>query len=137
MEKGRQAITANVQLAIEKLGPLSEIDFGLNRESVEWVEGFIERQRARPDFDPDKASGLATVLGAFLGECIAAEVGGEWRLREEDGGWGVELRENSFAFPFAKVEKQLRNGLDAGDSILGFYDTAVNTIATGRLDASR
>lgn len=137
MKKGRQAITANVQLAIDKLGPLSEIDFGPNRESVEWVEGFIERQRARPDFDPDKTAGLAAVLGSFLGECIVAETDGEWKWHEEAGCWGVEVRDDNVAFPFAKVEKQLRNGVEGGDSILSFYDVTVEQLATGKLKTAR
>lgn len=40
MQDGRQAIARNVELVIERLGPRSELDFGLNREPVAWVEGF-------------------------------------------------------------------------------------------------
>jgi hypothetical protein len=36
------------------------------------------------------------------------------------------------AFPFAKVKKQMTNGLDAGDSILGFFRSI-----PGFLDMSR
>src|SRR5690242_18865031 len=31
---------------VERFGPISEIEFGFNRASVQWAEGFIERQRA-------------------------------------------------------------------------------------------
>jgi hypothetical protein len=48
-EEDLRKIQDNVSLAIEQLGPLSDVDFGLNQKSVEWVEGFIERQRSRPD----------------------------------------------------------------------------------------
>jgi hypothetical protein len=33
--EGLQAIEGNVRLVIEQLGPLSDVEFGLNRESVE------------------------------------------------------------------------------------------------------
>lgn len=121
-------IRNNVDLVIRELGPLSNIEFGLNRASVEWVEGFIERQRARPDFDPNNA-GIVTTLGCFLGECLIAAVNGRWQLHE-GLGWSVEFAPDRFAFPLAKVEKQLRYGQDGGDSILSFYDTTV-TLSAG------
>ena len=34
---------------VETLGPLSVIEFGPNRASVAWVEGYIERERERRD----------------------------------------------------------------------------------------
>ena len=51
MDKLLHQVQSNVDLVISQLGPLSGIDFGLNRESVAWIDGFIERQRSRPDFD--------------------------------------------------------------------------------------
>lgn len=127
-----QKIQANVTFAIEQLGPVSDVDFGLNEESVEWVEGFIERQRERPDFDLDESGGLVGVLGSFLGACVAEAAGGRWHYMEEDG-WGVLLPDGSTAFPFAKVRKQFRNGLEGGESISSFYRIAVAFIATGKL----
>lgn len=65
--------------------------------------------------------GLTTSIGSFLGECIIANYGGQWR--ESEGSWGVffsERNDRSAAFPFNKVRKQLLNGAD--DSILSFYD---------------
>ncbi|GAA3042104.1 hypothetical protein [Streptosporangium longisporum] len=125
-------IKENVDLAIEELGPLSDVDFGLNRESVEWVEGFIERQRSRPGFDPEGSRGLISVLGSFLGECIVAATGGRWDW-SDDHGWGVVLPEGSTIFPFSKVEKQFRGGLEEGESVAGFYQVVVEVIATGKM----
>jgi hypothetical protein len=124
-------------LAIERLGPLSGLNFGLNRESVAWVEGFIERQRERPDFDPANLGALADVLGSFLGECLVVATDGEWFRAEDIGAWGVRFPNGSAAFPFAKVDKQLREGLVGGESISSFYDTAVSFVATGKLDRAR
>jgi hypothetical protein len=109
-----ELIRKNASLAMETLGPTSGIDFGLNRESVEWVEGFIERQRAREDFDLEAASRLVDVLGSFLGECIIANAGGGWRCDQENG-WGIVFSEGNEAYPFNKVRKAFQNGLAGGE----------------------
>ena len=127
-----ELIKKNAELVIGQLGPLSGIEFGLNRASVEWVEGFIERQRTREDFDPEAGSSLESVLGSFLGECIIANAGGEWQSSDLYG-WGIAFSADDWAFPFAKVEKAFRNGVEGGDSILSFYDTTVHFLATGKL----
>ena len=133
MEQYEEQIRANVRLVIRELGPLSGIEFGLNRESVEWVEGFIERQRGRPDFDENSVDGLVSTLGSFLGECIAADTGGTWRWSEEQQSLGVAFPAGGMAFPFAKVRKLYLHGLEAGESISSFYDIAVNYLAKGKL----
>ncbi|HKF20297.1 MAG TPA: hypothetical protein VKE93_01935 [Candidatus Angelobacter sp.] len=117
-----EAIHANARLVIDQLGPLSELGerFGYNRESVEWVEGFIERQRVRPDVRAADKARMVQVLGSFLGECIVHTYGGEWR--ERDGSWGVFFDPSNAAFPFSKVGKQFDNGAESGDSILSFFD---------------
>jgi hypothetical protein len=40
-----ERIKANAELVIPELRPLSGIDFGYNRESEEWLEGYIKRWR--------------------------------------------------------------------------------------------
>src|SRR5262245_6153776 len=133
MSEGRQAIEANVRLAIDELGPLSDVEFGLNPESVEWVEGFIVRQRGRPGFDPEKVSGLVGVLGSFLGECIVVATGGSWHWTQEHRAWCVRFPNEAMAFPFTKVHKLFREGLEGGESIASFYRVAVSHIATGKI----
>ncbi|MEU6780376.1 hypothetical protein ABZ912_14325 [Nonomuraea angiospora] len=135
-EQELQQIEANVSLAIDQLGPLSDVDFGLNEESVEWVEGFIERQRSRPELDLEQIARLVGVLGSFLGASLAAATGGRWQ-KSEDEGWGVLLPDGSTAFPFAKVRKQFRAGVEEGESIAGFYRIAVGFIATGKIRETR
>ena len=65
-------IRANAELVIQSLGPISDLGerFGYNRESIAWVEGFIERQRSRPDIKPEEVQCLISILGSFLGECV-------------------------------------------------------------------
>jgi hypothetical protein len=126
-------IKKNAQLVIDQLGQLSDVNFGFNRESVAWVEGFIERQRARPDFDPTAVNNLAQTLGSFLGECIIANAGGSWRWSEEHQDWSVAFSDDSHAFPFVKVRKLFADGLEGGESILSFYDIAVDYVSKGKL----
>ena len=67
-----EKIHANAELVIQSLGPISDLGerFGYNRESIAWVEGFIERQRSRPDIKPEEVQRLISILGSFLGECV-------------------------------------------------------------------
>lgn len=120
----REAITANVRLTIEMLGPESGLDFGLNRPSVAWLEGFIERQRVRGD--EAFADRMVSILGSFLGECIAVGSSGMWLWLEDRQTWAVRLAEDKYAFPFAKVQKAFDSGLHGGESILSFYDIAMS-----------
>lgn len=118
-----EKIRASAEMVVREMGPLSNLraDFGYNRESVAWVEGYIERMRNSGKFTDEMAlANLSSVIGAFLGECVARNYGGEWRCY--DGRWGVYFANGSAAFPGAKVMKQFQRGLEGGDSILGFYD---------------
>lgn len=123
-------IRENAALTIRTLGHCCPIDFGLNAESVAWVEGWIEHQRARPDFDGPLAERLTDVLGSFLGECMIEAYGGRWELI--DGRWGLRLPHGSAAFPFTKVRKQLDMGLEGGESIASFYQVC-GMIACGEI----
>jgi hypothetical protein len=119
-----QAIRANAQLVLEQLGPISDLgeQFGYNLESLRYVEGFIERFRARTGVTEATIERWVQVFGSFLGECVIHTYGGEWR--EHKGTWGIffsEANDRNAAFPFAKVQKQFANGLQGGDSIVSFF----------------
>ena len=124
-------IRANADLVVSQFRPLSGFDFGFDDRSVAWVEGFIERQRAR-----GAADGLADVLGSYLGEAIISAAGGAW-VRGPDGALGVRFDNGDIAYPFAKVDKQIERGLEGGESILSFYRISVEMVATGRLRERR
>mgnify|MGYP001317816333 CR=1 FL=1 len=127
-------IAHNVEFAIRELGALVDFPFGLNKESVAWVEGFVERQRESGNAEP--GGGLHSVIGSYLGEAIIAATGGCWD--ESEHGIGVLFSNGSKCFPFAKVGKQFENGAEGGDSMLSFYNVAVDQVATGKLlDASK
>ena len=132
-----QRIKELADSVIERFGPLSEMDdFGFNRDSVAWVEGLIERERERrgvTDTMEEVPEGLVNTFGAFLGESLIMATGGSWEWSERQSDWGVTFTAGGGAFPFTKVWKQFKNGLVGGDSILSFYEVAVDYIATGKL----
>jgi hypothetical protein len=112
-------IKANAEMVVQELGPLSGIDFGYTRESVEWLGGYIERLRNSGEFDSDQTRNkLTSVFGSFLGECIVRCYGGTWE-QADDGVWCVAFSHDNMAFPFAKVAKQIDNGLE--DGIASFF----------------
>ena len=120
---------ANAAFAIRELGEASGTAFGYNAASVAWTEGFIERQRCRLE----EHEGIVNVLGSYLGEAIIAAVPGAcWKVGA-DGMPGILFATGDMAFPFAKVAKQFADGLEAGESILSFYNIAVNYVAAGKL----
>jgi hypothetical protein len=113
-----EKIRYNAELVINQMRQLSGIDFGYNAESVAWLDGYIERQRVRPETTPDIVDGLVSVFGSYLGECIIRCYGGYWE--NEDGVWRVSFDRNNAAYPFTKVRKQFENG--AIDSIQSFFE---------------
>lgn len=62
-----QAIRANAQLVLEQLGPISDLgeQFGYNLESLRYVEGFIERFRARTGVTEATIERWVQVFGSF------------------------------------------------------------------------
>jgi hypothetical protein len=124
-------IRSNARFAIEELGKLNDGKFGLDRDSVAWTEGYIERQRTRLQGEaPSEA--LISVLGSFLGEAIIAGAGGHW-IEDDNGGVGIEFQTGDRCYPLGKVAKQFDLGLEAGESILSFYNIAVDFVAKGKL----
>ena len=120
--RAEETIRANARLLVDKFRSVSDlgIRFGYNRESIEWVQGFIERERNTRNSSSNIPETLIQVIGSYLGECVVHTYGGAWR--EHEGTWGVFFDDSNAVFPFNKVRKQFENGLSAGDSILGFYD---------------
>ena len=107
-----QGIKANGEATIEELAHLVDFDFGYNRESVAWLEGYIERIKAAGILNGPGREKLISVFGSFLGECIARSWGGSWKQR--DGAWGIAFNHEHIALPFAAVASQLERGRARG-----------------------
>ncbi|MDH4981363.1 hypothetical protein [Hyphomicrobium sp. D-2] len=129
-----QMIRSNAAFAIEEMGELAGVAFGFNEGSVAWVEGFIERQREV--LQGDTSEGLVNVLGCYLGEALIAAVPDAAWDEEPQIGLGVRFANGDMVFPFAKVAKQLREGLAAGESVLSFYNVSIGYVATGQLGSA-
>ncbi len=108
--------------------PLSEIEFGFNQDSLEWVEGYVERLRKRADFNDGSWNGLIDTIGSFLGECILARTEGAWEM-SDDQRCCIRFPSGVRAFPMTKVAKQFADGLESGESITGFYRVCVESVA--------
>jgi hypothetical protein len=130
-EERLRQIRENAAFAVEEFGALTDAAFGLDRGSVAWVEGFIERQRLRYGAD-GAPGGIVSVIGSYLGEAIIAKAGGEW-IEDDAGGLGVRFATGDTAYPFVKVQKQFDQGLEGGESILSFYNVSVDYVAAGKL----
>lgn len=96
-----------------------EVDYDL--AGMRWLDGYIQRQHEKGD--PATFHGQMNTLGAFFGECIIRNIGGEWARNEEYETVWVRFDDNNGAFPFNKVKKHLHNGAEEGDSVLGMYES--------------
>ena len=115
-----EKLRINADLIVEHLSPAAGFQLGFDERSVEWLDGFVERQRTRDDFDLASSDGLAQKLGSFLGECMCTQFGSQWKQLDE--GLAVVFSQGNAAFPITKVRKQFANGVE--DSILSFYRSA-------------
>ena len=121
-------IKKNAELVVREMRKISDIDFGFTPESVAWLDGYVERQRTRPDMNEESISRLVSVLGSYLGECVIHCYGGQWQ--DSDGQWCVCFDEGNCVFPFNKMRKQFENGASAGDSIASLFTTIPILFAT-------
>ncbi|WP_297617845.1 hypothetical protein [Nocardia sp.] len=130
LDQVRKAVDSDIQLAIEFFAPADEIDFGLNRASLKWVEDRIEQLRTVRGWNPEPVvAELISLVGSFLGACIAADTEGEWQIHAT-GSLGVRLPNGVFIDPFHKAEKAILQGVDGGESIFRFHQVTVDHIAT-------
>jgi hypothetical protein len=107
-----EKIAAN---AAHVIAAFSDNEIGFDERSVEWIDGYIERNREY--WDKDLRASLENTLGSFLGECIRHNFGGNWEMKED--GLAIMFDARNGVFPFNKINKQIANG--AEDSISSFY----------------
>lgn len=110
------SIRNNAELVIRMFAKETDFTFGLNAESVEWLDGYIEHIR-QTHWTDEEFNQLVSNLGSFLGEAIIKSFGGEWT--PDQRGWAIRWDEFNMAYPFVKVAKQIQNG--QSDSIFSFY----------------
>ena len=109
-----EKIAAN---AADVITAFSGNDLGFDERSVQWIDGYIERNRDQ--WDGTMRASLGNTLGSFLGECIRHNFGGRWQMTEN--GLAIMFDSRNGVFPFNKVNKQIENGSE--DSISSFYNS--------------
>lgn len=107
-------IKQNAQLVISIAESQLDTRVGFDREGIEWLDGYIQRQHEQGDSANYEA--LISTLGSFFGECIINTYGGDWTHTEY--GWSVAFDNGNAAFPFAKVGKHLEKRLRSRKSFL-------------------
>ncbi|WP_433574719.1 hypothetical protein [Nocardia brasiliensis] len=128
MDEMLGVIASKLQLEKTYFGP----DLGVDFDSLQAVERFVEHRRGERDWNPDsdEADELAWLVGSFLGACIVDATKGEWCVDDRDIP-GVRLPNGVVALPFGKARKALRVGVAGGESIVGFYRVVVEGFARG------
>jgi len=118
-QESLQQIRSNADVIVASCNYTCGFEFGFNEQSVEWLDGFIEKLRSGP-FSEEQREAMQTNIGCYLGEAIIRAHGGKWSLNEQ--GWHVLFPIGTRAFPFSKVRKRFLDG--EFDSITGFYRVA-------------
>jgi hypothetical protein len=97
---------------IELAKPASMNDnFGFDRQSVAYLDAFIDRQTKPARRDESLRAQFVSLLGSYLGEAILATYGGEWV--ELDGGLVIHIQRGDEVImlqPFGKVHDRIMNG---------------------------
>ena len=74
-------IRRNASEVVHLCQGLSWSGFYYDAESVLWLDGFINDVRTRTDLEEDPEP-LVPLFGAYLGEAIIQNFGGEWGVDE-------------------------------------------------------
>jgi len=123
-EKETAGIRHNAALVQERMGPLSKVDFSnFSEESIEWLDGFIERNRKNGPTEK-----LEQVIAAYVGEAIRVNFKCEWVGVNE--GIGLQCPGEVTVLPLNKVSKQFESGHE--HSVYDFYRLVPTLIKEAR-----
>ena len=111
-----RAIRNNAELVIRMFADATDFKFGYDRDSVEWLDTYIEHIR-QSNWTDEEFNQLVSNLGSYLGEAIIRSFGGQWSFDQR--GWAIRWDDYNLVYPFIKVAKQLKHG--EADSIFSFY----------------
>jgi hypothetical protein len=109
-------IRTNADIVVRMFARETDFGFGYNRESVQWLDAYIEQIRGSKWTD-EEFNQLVSNLGSFLGEAIIRSFGGKWAFDQR--GWAILWDEFNLVYPFIKVASHLKNG--ETDSIYSFF----------------
>lgn len=108
-------IRANAALVVLIISEQLGAEIGYDQAGVRWLDGYIQRQHTQGN--PANHESLVNTYGAYLGECIRQQFGGEWC--EADGAWCIRFDDHHAAYPFARMTEHLEHG--KVDSVLQYF----------------
>jgi hypothetical protein len=100
-----------------------ELDFSL--ESLVTLDAMLDRLFGRRwsigrsgRLDTKQFTPMIEPIGAYVGETLRRNVGGEWGFHDEHGP-GLELPSGMWTFPLAKADKRFHNGHEDSLALYG------------------
>ena len=129
-------IKANAQEVTVRFGRASRLaDFGCNRESVAYLDGFLSRQIVAVRASQQTEDRYVSLIGSFIGECILKTYPGKWVETTE--GIHMEVQNDGATHlvrPFQKVLKRIEQG--ESESLVVYYGDLLPA-ALGKPPATR
>jgi hypothetical protein len=123
----RQQIKANAKLVGDQAMALLGKRLTFDKTAVEWLDGFIRRQRKAGDANDT----LIDVLGCFYGECIRQTYGGAWFYI--NGQLAIQFSQGSAAFPFVHITKHIEDHDDELETLAGKFAVIGSLIQSGQI----
>jgi hypothetical protein len=124
----RQQIKANAKLLGDQAQELLGKQLAFDQAAVEWLDGFIRRQRKQGDANDT----LIDVLGCFYGECIRQTYGGKWHYVH--GQLAIQFSEGSAAFPFVHITKHIEDNDDELETLASKFAMIGSLIKSGQIN---
>lgn len=106
------------------------IDLDLTDESLEELDRLVSQVWGQePPDDPDVLDAIVANWGAYLGQTIVENLGGNWQFRKElDHSSILFPRVGMEIFPMHKVRKRFRLG--ENESLSSFYEAIVEELTS-------
>ncbi|MFL6659122.1 MAG: hypothetical protein ACJ8GW_13675 [Massilia sp.] len=108
-----ETIRKNATFVIQYIGHKNGLrEFGLNAASIPYLDIFID-QNVGEDTSEAVKEKYRNLLGAFLGECIVAHYGAEWKVDRKGMASLVVMSKSgelNILDPFGKLGKRIANG---------------------------
>ena len=99
----------DAQLVIDVLSEKEEIQLDYSKDSISWLDTYIERHR--DELDERDKSLLQEKFGAYLGESIRHNYGGRW-VKGSGDRWMIVFDEDYQASPFELIGEHLDHHTD-------------------------
>ncbi len=127
-EREMAELTDKMVLEVSAMFDEENIDLDLGEDSLEALDALVTQVwgEAPPD-DPDALDAIVANWGAYLGQTILHNVGGQWHFRSDLDHASVYFpRTQMEVFPLHKVRKRFRLG--ENESLAEFYEAIVHEL---------